>query len=187
VISPEASFELFETRYGITREDFRQFFLGPYRPLMVGECDLYDALAESLTKWNWKSTTEHFVDVWFNSCAECDPDVVHQIRTLQAAGIRCCLATNQDSRRAAFLEGLEPLRDLFHPRFFSCRIGAAKPDARYFEYLQASLGISGREILFVDDKQENVDGAIASGWNAAVCRNADDLRNILLAYGVGQR
>jgi putative hydrolase of the HAD superfamily len=185
VILSDASFELFEGHHGITREDFRQFFAGPYRMAMTGACDLYDVLPEALREWGWTSTTDHFVDVWFNSCCNCDPDIVQEIVRLQTLGIRCCLATNQDNRRAAFLDGLQQLRDLFPERFFSCELRAAKPDARYFQHVQASLGFSADEILFVDDKQENVEGAIACGWKSAVCRNAKDLRRILSVHDLG--
>jgi putative hydrolase of the HAD superfamily len=182
VIPSGPSFEFFERRYAITRDDFRHFFSGPYRRAMTGSCDLYDVLPQALVTWNWRGTMSEFLDEWLNSCCECDPEMVDEIEKLKAAGIRCCLATNQDSRRAAFLDGLAPLRELFADRYFSCYMQTAKPDPDYFERIQSSLKLAGREILFVDDKQENIDGAIACGWHAALCRDAGEFREILSLY-----
>ena len=184
IIQSGPSFELFERDHAITRDDFREFFSRPYRRAMIGECDLYDVLPEALVTWNWRGTLQEFLDVWFESCCECDPEMVKEIERLKSAGVRCCLATNQDNRRVAFLDRLASLRQLFSDRYFSCHMRAAKPNRDYFEHIQTSLKLSGTQILFVDDKQENVDGAIACGWNAALCRSALVFREILTRHGL---
>jgi putative hydrolase of the HAD superfamily len=184
VIPSEPSFELFEKKYGITPGDFRQFFSGPYQRAMMGACDLYDVLPDALTAWKWRGTTDQFVDVWFNSCCECDPLIVKEIVALKVAGIRCCVATNQDNRRAEFLRRLPLLCELFPDQYFSCAIQAAKPHRDYFARVESLLQLPGAEILFVDDKQENVDGARKHGWNAALCGGVIPLREILSRYGL---
>ena len=184
VIPSGPSFELFEREYGITQDDITQFFSGPYQAAMMGACDLYDALPEELATWKWRGTADQFVDVWFNSCCECDPLIVKEIELLKAAGVRCCVATNQDNRRADFLSRLPLLRELFPEQYFSCVLRAAKPHQDYFARVQSILELPGAEILFVDDKQENIDGARKHGWHAALCGGVIQLRAILSRYGL---
>ena len=111
--------------------------------------------------------------------------MINEIQKLKGAGIRCCLATNQDNRRAEFLERLPLLRELFPDQYFSCRIRAVKPYRDYFARVQSLLELQGEEILFVDDKEENVSGALAHGWCAALCRDVVGLRLNLSKYGLG--
>ena len=39
-----------------------------------------------------------------------------------------------------------------------------KPDAKIYEALEALSGKRGAEILYLDDRQENVDAGAARGW-----------------------
>lgn len=57
--------------------------------------------------------------------------------------------------------------------FFSCEIGARKPDREYYDRIFAGLRrdlpeLTAERVLFFDDRQTNVDGALAAGWQAAL-------------------
>ena len=166
IISSEPSFAMFEENYGITREQFRDFFSGPYRQAMLGRCDLITVLGPRLLKWGWVAGVEEFIQIWLQSCNTPDPDAACVVRELAALGMSCCATTNQDETRAAYLDALPSLQELFSNRFFSCHLKAAKPDSGYFDAVQSSLGHPPESILFLDDKPENVDGARAAGWQA---------------------
>jgi FMN phosphatase YigB (HAD superfamily) len=45
-------------------------------------------------------------------------------------------------------------------------------------------GCSNKTVFFVDDKQENVDGAIAAGMDAVLYRSVPELVEQLVARGV---
>jgi putative hydrolase of the HAD superfamily len=182
VIPSGPSFDLFEARYEISRAQFADFFSGPYQAAMRGDADLHDVLPATLEAWGWPGTLEDFCDVWMNSCGDCDPAVETRIGWLRAAQIDTCAATNQDNRRAAFLDSLPALQRLFARRFFSCRIGFVKPRAEYFLHIEAELGLAPEELLFLDDRIENVQGARACGWRAEQCRGADEVGSALQGH-----
>ena len=46
---------------------------------------------------------------------------------------------------------------------YSCTLGAAKPDPRYFTAVLSLAGVSADEALFVDDNAENIAAARALG------------------------
>jgi putative hydrolase of the HAD superfamily len=182
LIPSQPSFQLFEREYGITPAHFREFFRGPYEQAMLGEADLLEALPAALEQWQWRGTAEGFAQTWFGSCSQAEPAAVDIVRLLQAQGVTCWAASNQDNRRAVYLDSLEWLRMLFDRRFYSCELGVKKPSADYFNVIQHEAAVSPSAMLLVDDSQENVDGARRCGWCAEVCRGASDLADIVAAY-----
>lgn len=81
------------------------------------------------------------------------------------AGLRLYLLSNAGTR---FPEALKE-RD-FYPRFHGAMVSAhekiCKPDRRIYERLCERFDLLPRECLFVDDLDENVDGAIKAGMEA---------------------
>jgi len=69
-------------------------------------------------------------------------------------------------------------------------MGVAKPDQNYFRAILASLGLAAAEVLFVDDKPQNVASARSVGIPAACFANPKDgkghlvLSEILAQFGV---
>ena len=51
----------------------------------------------------------------------------------------------------------------------SYEVGAMKPNETIYRIAEQLAGVNPREILFIDDRQENVEGALKRGWRAAQC------------------
>jgi len=66
-------------------------------------------------------------------------------------------------------------RRVFRKEFISCRMKVMKPSREIFDRAAAEMGLEGEEILFIDDSQRNVDGALAAGWKAALYVQGTDL------------
>jgi putative hydrolase of the HAD superfamily len=182
VIPSGPSFHYFSSQFNITAINFQDFFKGPYQDCLVGRTDLFAVLPDALQSWGWTRSPEDFAYEWMNSCSNPEPDAVTMIGALHTAGVKCCVASNQDNRRAAFLDELPWLRELFHKRFFSCNMGVAKPGMRYFRIIEEDFGAKPESTLFVDDKIENVEAARMCGWQAELCKGAAELRDILATY-----
>ncbi len=56
--------------------------------------------------------------------------------------------------------------DLIGTWFFSGQLKVAKPDPGIYQKVEEGLGRTGDQLWFVDDKQVNIDAALARGWNA---------------------
>lgn len=63
--------------------------------------------------------------------------------------------------------------DKFDFRFFSFNLGVQKPDKRIYEIVETVSGYSGDEILFFDDREENIEAAKSMGWNAVLATGND--------------
>ncbi len=59
----------------------------------------------------------------------------------------------------------------------------AKPDPAIYHYLLKELGTQPKETLFLDDRQVNVEAALALGMPALEFTTVDRLRSDLVAHG----
>lgn len=76
------------------------------------------------------------------------------------------------------------VRDFFAPLILSFEVKSMKPDARIYERAVELSGCEARKCFFVDDKPENVDGAIKAGIDAVLFRSVPGLVNELRQRGV---
>lgn len=56
--------------------------------------------------------------------------------------------------------------DYFEAVFYSHLINMIKPEPEIYRFVERITGLVGEELLFIDDKSENVKGALDAGWNA---------------------
>ena len=89
-----------------------------------------------------------------------DEQMVDLIEQIAATGVRLALLSNIPADLAAFYEQHHHrwLRR-FEIVAFSCRIGLAKPDPRAFRWCCDTLGVTPEQVLFIDDRAENIHAA----------------------------
>jgi len=73
-------------------------------------------------------------------------------------------------------------RRVFRKEFISSRMKLMKPSREIFDAAAAEIGFPPAEILFVDDSQKNVDGALAAGWQAVLYVQGTDLGACIVNY-----
>jgi putative hydrolase of the HAD superfamily len=73
----------------------------------------------------------------------------------------------------------------FDHRYYSCRLGAAKPAPRAFELVLGDLGARPGEVLFIDDRAENTRTARDLGMPAITFTSAAALDRELRMAGEG--
>ena len=64
---------------------------------------------------------------------------------------------------------------------WSYELGIAKPDRKIYRYALEKLGTQPEETLFIDDRQLNVEAAIALGMKGVVFTDVEKLRTDLIA------
>ena len=55
--------------------------------------------------------------------------------------------------------------EIFNPAIFSCDVGCLKPDHKIYQGLLNKLGLSGEEVIFIDDRLENIETLNLVGIN----------------------
>lgn len=84
------------------------------------------------------------------------------IEDLATAGWPLAMLSNAPSDLAEAITGL-PVAEHFGHLIFSCDLGSAKPDPECYAAALARLGARADEVVFVDDRSENVAAAAAVG------------------------
>jgi putative hydrolase of the HAD superfamily len=90
------------------------------------------------------------------------------------AGVRLALLSNAPEPLATAIDhsGWSPS---FDRRFYSCRLGLAKPDSAVYEAVLDDLGATPQSVLFIDDRPENARAAAALGLQAVRFTSAEAL------------
>ena len=92
------------------------------------------------------------------------------VEGLRRAGTTVAALTNNTSTEAELLSRPEMAR-LFDLAISSADAGLRKPDAALYRRAEARLGVTGPELVFVDDVEANVEAARALGWRGVWFRS----------------
>ncbi|WP_018416448.1 HAD family hydrolase [Teredinibacter turnerae] len=76
------------------------------------------------------------------------------------------------------------LASYFNHTYASYEIGLFKPDVESFVYVANDMQVAPEHILFIDDNQVNIDGAIAAGMHGKRAVGLDDVRAVLAEFGL---
>lgn len=155
------------------------------RPAMVGELDP-EAWAAEIGR---RVAADHGVDaaavgeLWRTNAWHVDRAVVDLIRSVRATGARTACFSNATPHleRDLAAAGAD---DAFDVVVNSSRIGAVKPEPEAFAAACEALASDPAEVLFVDDRVENVHGALAHGIHAVRFHDADRFRAVLVRTGL---
>lgn len=105
------------------------------------------------------------------------------LTTAHRGGLSLSLLSNAPHELADDLDDHRALA-LFDHRVFSARIGACKPEPIAFTSTLEVMSMQAEEVLFIDDRQENVEGAIACGLRGVLFESAEKLRDVLELHGL---
>jgi putative hydrolase of the HAD superfamily len=97
------------------------------------------------------------------------------IEELGAAGRPLALLSNAPDELAEAIGGL-PVAAHFGHLLFSCQLKLAKPDPECYSRALARLGASADEVIFIDDRAENVAAADALGLRSVHFTSPDGAR-----------
>ena len=81
--------------------------------------------------------------------------------------------------REIFADAGVPLDDIFRKCYFSFEMKALKPSEAFYKAVMEDIGLAKEDMLFIDDSQKNVDGALAAGLPAVFYRPGSDLGELL--------
>ena len=146
----------------LSAEDFRKIVLADSRP---------DAQPEDVDKAMWRILSG------------IAPYKAELLKTL-AQKYDLYLLSNNNSiclpcSAGMFDEVGAPLDEVFKKCFYSFEMKALKPSEKFYKAVIEQIGLPGEQMLFIDDSQKNVDGAIAAGLPAVYYQPGTDLSALL--------
>jgi putative hydrolase of the HAD superfamily len=114
----------------------------------------------------------------FRSWLSIDHDTLDVLIELRDGGTRMALLSNAGRDYGSYFRH-GTIGDLFEQVFVSGELGTIKPSADIFEVVLSELGITPEQMVFIDNKEVNVQGAQALGIAGHVFTTASDLRAYL--------
>jgi len=105
------------------------------------------------------------------------------IEDVAAAGYRLALLSNAPADFAEVMAE-QPVARFFEHLTFSCYLGSVKPEPECYRAVLAILGARPADVVFIDDRPENVAGAQALGMRSVQFTEPGQARAALAAHGI---
>jgi len=127
---------------------------------------------------------ETFKTLWNSILGETVPGVEKILNRL-ATRYPLWTLTNSNESHIDYFKTHYPWHKEFQAVLTSFELGCRKPEKEIYQKLIGIVGVKAQEILFVDDRLENVEGARALGIQAELCSHTPrDLPKILGQYSI---
>lgn len=165
--------------YDVDKEKEREFFTTKFQECLVGEADLKESIAPYLTSFGWKGSVDELLEYWFAEEYELNHDLINYVGKLRNSGIRVMLATNQEKYRTQYMLEHMGFEGVFDKVYSSAHLGLKKPAVEFFARLVDDMCVNKDEVLFWDDDQRNIDGALEYGIHAEFYEDYDSFMNAM--------
>lgn len=96
------------------------------------------------------------------------PQVERLIADLHERGVSTACLSNTNDRHWLTMHENNRFRivPMIQHRFASFLLGFRKPDARMYEHVEQAMGLQPNQIVFFDDRADNIAAAQQRGWSA---------------------
>lgn len=101
--------------------------------------------------------------------------VVDELREI---GVKTAILSNDGSSLRSYLDEHDIAKH-FDEIFISGELNMMKPDTRIYQHALAQLGLEPQEVIFFDDRQVNVDGALRAGLQSELYTSVSQVRKLL--------
>jgi len=158
---------------GLDVPEFRERYWGHRLP--------YDLGGEARAFWSAvirepvdEQTLKELMRLDIDSWCHLNDETLALLKEVRDQGCSLSVLSNAPHELAVAVSDLPEFADFDH-LIFSARIGAVKPDAAAFDAAVRTLAHPREEILFIDDRPANVQGAIDAGLRALQFTSATSL------------
>jgi len=121
-----------------------------------------------------KEFGEMFADIF----TEISP-VIELHAELRRRGFKTYIFSNTNDLAIEHIRRNFPFFENFDGYIFSYEVKTVKPETKIYEALEAMTGKHGAEILYLDDRAENVDAGKARGWRVILHESPEKTRAAL--------
>ena len=128
------------------------------------------------------------IRMWHDNWLElAQPEIPHSaqlLRALRQRGIPVFALSNFGIGTFEIAEKEYPVLAEFDRRYVSGYMGCVKPHVQIYQMLEEDCGVTPQNMLFADDRQENLDTAAARGWQTHLFTSPEGWAARLVAEGL---
>uniref|UniRef100_A0A914E9V5 Uncharacterized protein n=1 Tax=Acrobeloides nanus TaxID=290746 RepID=A0A914E9V5_9BILA len=126
---------------------------------------------------NFQNIMDGFKDraLWEREGAQMNPLWIPVLQKLKDDGLTVVVLTNNfyhDKTKTGKTTSLDEKH--FHAIFESCKLGMRKPDCKIYQHVLDELKVKPEEAIFIDDFEQNIEGANKLGITTIHCKNVED-------------
>jgi len=127
---------------------------------------------------------EELIEIDTNSWKNINTETESLMKEIKAAGYLVGILSNMPGDFLAWARKNLPVFSLPHIGLYSCDVNLVKPEEAIYRKLLSMFGVEADELVFFDDKDENIKGAEAIGIKAILWVNPKEARRKLISLGV---
>ena len=103
---------------------------------------------------------------------------------LRRRGFKTYIFSNTNDLAIEHIRRDFPFFANFDGYIFSYEVGGLKPQPEIYAAMEAMTGRSGADLIYIDDRAENIEAGRARGWRAILHESPEKTRRALAAFGV---
>jgi FMN phosphatase YigB (HAD superfamily) len=111
------------------------------------------------------------------------PPMIELHAELRRRGFKTYIFSNTNDLAIEHIRRNFPFFQNFDGYIFSYEVKAMKPDEPIYKALESMTGRRGAEILYIDDRPENVEAGAVRGWRTILYETPEQTRAALKAFG----
>lgn len=151
-------------QYGFDPDMFIAIFSERWPEYKVGKISGEEFYNNVITKLSIPASYEELLNMYTSAVVR-NEDMFSLLTKLKPT-YTLGLANNEGKDHDEKRNELTDLFSQFHKHYQSWSVGLCKPHAEYYEYIIQDLALPPKNILFIDDKPTNIEGALAVGIDA---------------------
>jgi putative hydrolase of the HAD superfamily len=174
-------------RAGVEREKFVSTLWslrGEYDRGTIDAKEYFKTILSSLAVFMDEKSIEELIEIDLNSWKNINTETVALMEELKAAGYLVGILSNMPQNFLTWARKNIPVFSLPHAGLFSCDVHLVKPEEAIYRKTLSMLGVEAAELVFFDDKAENIAGARAIGMQAILWKSSKEARSELISLGV---
>ena len=148
----------------------------------TGAMTVEEFFAEVSARTKFSGTQSEFSEFFADIFTAIAP-MVEINEQLRAKGFPTWIFSNTNTLAIGHIRKRFPFFKNFDGYVLSYEHGAMKPDPKIYEVVERETGQRGREILYLDDRPENIETAIQRGWQTILQETPEKTRAALERAG----
>ena len=132
----------------------------------------------------WRDEINHWHENWLDLAS---PVIEHSVRLMEALqknNVPVFSLTNFGIETYALATTKYFFLRAFDRDFISGHMGLIKPDPQIYQMLEFGSGLSGADLIFTDDRIDNINAAAARGWQTHLFEGPQGWADRLVATGL---
>ena len=140
----------------------------------------YEAICHAI---GFRGDLAEFGDAFADIFAEM-PGTIALHAELRRRGFKTFIFSNTNDLAIEHVRRNFPFFKNFDGYIYSYEVGAMKPLPKIYEAMEAMCGRRGADLIYLDDRAENIAAGAARGWRAILHESPEKSREALVEMGV---